>query len=344
MVFSGNFRRGGVGMGFGSMSSLTQEDYDALETEIPEIVAVSPEVRTRAQVASGSANLDTSITGASATYLDIRSWPLLAGANFTEIDVRNASKVAIIGKTTSQTLFGDADPIGQVVRVRNVPFTIIGQLASKGISMMGSDQDDVLIVPYTSALRRLTGVSQFRSFTIQAASAGEMAQVQEQITELLRQKHRIGPGREDDFTVRNQQEISETATATSNVMTMLLLAIACVSLLVGGIGIMNIMLVSVTERTREIGIRMSVGAKGRDILNQFLIEAIALSSIGGAVGILLGVGAARVVSANANWPILIPPEWIVYAFGFSTLIGVVFGFYPAYKAAKLNPIECLRYE
>lgn len=344
MIFSGNMSRGGVGMGFGSISSLTLDDYTSLQREVPDLVGVSPEVRTGAQVTYGNQNLSTSILGVSADYLDIRSWPLASGGNFTEQDVRNANKVALIGKTTAKTLFGDADPVGQVVRIKNVPFTLVGLLASKGISMMGSDQDDTIIMPYTSAMRRLAGVNQFRSFTVQASSPATMAPVQEQIRELLRQKHRIPMGRDDDFMVRTQQEISEAATATSKIMTGLLAAIASVSLLVGGIGIMNIMLVSVTERTREIGIRMAVGAKGHDILIQFLIEAVALSVIGGAIGVGLGVVSAQAVSANMNWPTLILANSILLAFGCSSLIGIIFGFYPARKAAQLDPIECLRYE
>jgi putative ABC transport system permease protein len=305
---------------------------------------VSPEVRTGAQVAAGNQNLTTSVLGVSVDYLEIRSWRIASGSVFTEQDVRSANKVALIGKTTAQQLFGDADPVGQIIRIKNAPFTVVGLLAAKGMSMMGSDQDDLIMVPYTSAMTRLAGGTTFRVFTAQAASAVLVPQVQEEITELLRQRHRIQPEREDDFTIRTQQEISEAATATSRIMTVLLGAIASVSLVVGGIGIMNIMLVSVTERTREIGVRLAVGARSHDILLQFLIEAITLSAFGGLMGILLGVGVSRSLTSQLNWPTLIAADSVVLAFVFSAAIGIFFGFYPARKAARLDPIEALRYE
>jgi len=344
LVLSGNSSRGGFSMGFGSAGTLTREDYQALRREINGITGVSPEVRSFSQIAAGNQNINSQVMGVGEDYLDIRAWPLLNGANFTESDVRNATKVALIGRTTSRTLFGDEDPVGQIIRIKSAPFTIIGSLASKGMSMMGSDQDDVILVPYTSAMVRLMGGTTFRSFNVQAASAKRLPDVQEQITSLLRQRHRIGPGRDDDFIVRTQQEITETATATSKVMTMLLGAIAGVSLLVGGIGIMNIMLVSVTERTREIGVRLAVGARGRDILLQFIVEAITLSLLGGAIGIVLGIATASLVSSQLGWNTLVSTESIVTAFGVSALIGVFFGFYPARKAARLDPIDALRYE
>jgi putative ABC transport system permease protein len=344
LVLSGNITRGGFRMGFGSAPSLTREDYEAIRREIPGLNGVSPEVRSFAQVASGNQNINTQIMGVGEDYIDIRAWPLTSGVNFTEADIRNATKVALIGKTAAETLFGDGDPLGQVIRIKNVPFTIIGTLAPKGMAMMGSDQDDVILVPYTSAMKRLTGGTAFRSLNVQAASAELLPDVQEQITALLRQRHRIGGDREDDFLVRTQQEITEMATATSRVMTVLLGSIAGVSLVVGGIGIMNIMLVSVTERTREIGVRMAVGARSRDILLQFLIEAVTLSLAGGLLGIFLGVGSSRLLSANFGWATLVSPDSIVVAFIFSAAIGIFFGFYPARKAARLDPIEALRYE
>ena len=344
LVMSGSVTRGGFRMGYGSAGTLTLEDYEAVRREIDGVNAISPEVRTFAQITAGNQNLNTQITGAGAEYVDIRSWPLASGANFTEQDVRNANKVALIGKTTAQAIYQDGDPVGQIIRIKNVPFTIVGALAPKGMSMTGSDQDDVLIVPYTSAMKRLTGNTTFRAFNVQAASPEQLPAMVQQITELLRQRHRIGPDRDDDFIVRSQQEITEMATATSRIMTYLLGAIAGVSLVVGGIGIMNIMLVSVTERTREIGIRMAVGARGRDILLQFLIEAMTLGLVGGLIGIVIGAASSQLLTRYLGWPTLISPEWIGISFFVSALIGVFFGFYPARKAARLDPIEALRYE
>ena len=344
LIMSGNVTRGGFGMGFGSSPSLTRGDYAALRSEVPGIVGISPEVRANAQIAVGNQNNNIQVSGVGEDYIDIRSWPLASGVNFTEADIRSATKVAIIGKTTAASLFGDLDPVGQIIRVKNVPFTVVGVLSSKGMSMMGSDQDDIVLVPYTSAMVRLVRATTFRSFNVQAASPEELAPTQVRISELLRQRHRILDGRDDDFMVRTQQEISEMATSTSRVMTVLLGAIASVSLLVGGIGIMNIMLVSVTERTREIGVRMAVGARGRDILLQFLIEAVTLSISGGLIGIMLGVGGAKLVSINFGWNTLVSVQSIVVAFAFSAVIGVFFGFYPARKAAQLDPIDALRFE
>ena len=344
MIMSGNVRRGGFSMGFGSAGTLTKEDFQAIQREITDVAAISPEVRAGAQVAAGNQNLQTSIIGVGAEYPDIRAWPVVLGSAFTDQDVKRAAKVALIGKTTAKTLFADEDPVGQVIRIKGAPFTVVGQLATKGMSMMGSDQDDVIMVPWTSAITRLTGGTTFRSLTAQAADANVMTEVQTQISELLRQRHRITPGMDDDFLVRTQTEISDMATATSKTMTMLLGAIASVSLMVGGIGIMNIMLVSVTERTREIGIRMAVGAKGRDILTQFLIEAISLSVIGGILGIALGVGSSKLLAMKMNWPTETSMNAILVAFLFSGAVGIFFGFYPARKAAKLDPIDSLRYE
>jgi len=250
LVLSGNVSRGGFSMGFGSAGTLTKEDYAALRREISGITGVSPEVRSFAQLAAGNQNINSQVLGVGEDYVEIRSWPVAVGANFSEADVRNANKVALLGKTTAFTLFGDLDPVGQIIRIKNAPFIVVGQLSAKGMSMNGSDQDDVVLVPYTSAMVRLSGGTTFRSFNVQAASAALLPVVQDQISELLRQRHRIGEGRDDDFLVRTQQEISEAMTATSRIMTVLLGAIAGVSLFVGGIGFMNIMLVSVTERTR----------------------------------------------------------------------------------------------
>ncbi len=344
LILSGNVTRGGFSMGFGSAPTLTRGDYDAMRREISGLSGLSPEVRSSAQIAAGNQNIYTQVMGVGEDYVDIRAWPVESGVNFTDMDVRRAAKVALIGKTTAQTLFGDLDPVGKVIRIKSAPFTIVGELSSKGMSMMGSDQDDIVLVPYTSAMVRLVSATTFRSFNAQARDAKLLSSVQDQITELLRQRHRIGPDKDDDFIVRTQEEISQMATATSRIMTVLLGAIAGVSLLVGGIGIMNIMLVSVTERTREIGLRLAVGARGRDILLQFLIEAVTLSVVGGLIGIILGIGGARGLSANFGWTTLVSPESIALAFAFSAAIGVFFGFYPARKAARLDPIDALRYE
>jgi putative ABC transport system permease protein len=344
LVFSGSTTRGGFNTGWGSAGTLTVEDALAVGREVPGVLSTSPEIRLVRQVAAGNQNWFTQILGESETYLDLRQWPLAEGAMFSDQDVRSANKVAVIGKTTARQLYGDSTPIGQIIRILNVPFIIVGQLSPKGLSMMGSDQDDVVIVPYTSAMKRVAGQNTLRSINVQAESASMLLNVQEQIIDLLRQRHRIGAGREDDFTVRTQQEITEMATASSKIMTLLLGAIASVSLIVGGIGIMNIMLVSVTERTREIGIRMAVGAKGRDILMQFLIEAITLSVLGGIIGIAVGVGSSQLLAAKMKWPTLTSPGSILAAFLFSAAVGIFFGFYPARKASTLDPIDALRYE
>jgi putative ABC transport system permease protein len=344
LIFSGNFTSGGVRSGWGSAGTLLIPDADAIAREIPGVVAVSPEVRTRAQIIAGNQNWFTTVQGESPEYFDIRQWPLASGTVFTEQDVRSASKVCIIGKTIASQLFGDEEPIGQIIRVRQVPFVVAGVLTSKGLSVMNTDQDDVIIAPYTSVMKRLLRTTTLAQINVQTASLDLLVPVQRQIEGILREHHHIAPPKDDDFTVRNQQEITEMATATTKVMTALLGAIASVSLLVGGIGIMNIMLVSVTERTREIGIRMAVGARGRDILLQFLIEATTLSSIGGILGILLGVGGAQFLSWYKQWPTLISVSSIVIAFLFSAAVGIFFGFYPARKASQLDPIEALRYE
>ena len=344
MVFSGSVNRGGVFTGFGGAGTLTVEDALAMGKDVPGVTAVSPEVRSGAQIMAGNNNWQTSIMGESVDYLIIRQWDIAEGTMFSDSDVRSAAKVCILGKTTADKLFPDDDPVGKTIRIKNVPMKVLGVLKAKGASMMGSDQDDTVIVPYTTGMKRFAGVTMLRSINVQAASAEQMAEVQNGIAELLRQRHRIQPGRDDDFMMRNQQEIAEAMSATTEVMTALLAAIASVSLLVGGIGIMNIMLVSVTERTREIGIRMAVGARGRDILLQFLIEAVALSSTGGLLGIGLGIGGARLITMIKQWPTLISPNSVIIAFAFSAAVGVFFGFYPARKASQLDPIDALRYE
>jgi putative ABC transport system permease protein len=344
MVFSGSVNRGGVFTGFGGAGTLTVEDAEAIEKEVPGVVAVSPEVRTSGQIMAGNNNWSTEGRGEDVSYLDIRQWDLAEGAMFTDADIRSAGKVCILGKTTADKLFPNEDPIGQTIRIRNVPMKVLGVLKAKGVSMFGSDQDDTLIMPYTTAMKRFAGVTTLRTINVQAASADEITPVQNGITDLLRQRHRIQSGRDDDFMIRNPQEFAEAQNATAETMTALLAGIAGVSLLVGGIGIMNIMLVSVTERTREIGIRMAVGARGRDILLQFLIEAVTLSSIGGILGIALGVGGAQMLTALKNWATQVSADSVIIAFIFSAAVGIFFGFYPARKASQLDPIDALRYE
>jgi len=297
LIFSGSTTASGIRTGWGGAGTLKIEDAEAIRREVPGVTAVSEEVVSNSQIAAGNQNWFTRIYGESAEYLDIRQWPLVDGAPFTPQDVRSANKVCVIGSTTASQIFGGSDAIGQILRIKNVPFTVTGVLTRKGLSTQGVDQDDVVIMPYTSAMKRVAGGTTLRNINVQVGDAKDLTVAQQQIIDLLRQRHNILAGRDDDFTVRNQEEIAEAATATADVMTGLLFAIACVSLVVGGIGIMNIMLVSVTERTREIGTRMAVGAHGSDILTQFLIEAVSLSSVGGVIGIIVGVVGSKAISA-----------------------------------------------
>ncbi len=340
-VFPGNFTAGGVRGGWGTASSLTVEDAIAIRNEIDGVAAISPEMRDRSQVKASGLNWNTQILGEDVSYLDIRTWPVAEGEMFNEADVLAGAKVAVIGQTVANQLFAETEPVGQTIVVRNIPFKVVGVLAAKGFNFFGQDQDDVVIIPYTSHLRRLARRPNLNSIVIQALSPEVMEQVQRDVTDLLQQRRQ---GREPDFTVRSQQELAEAATATARTMTFLLTVIAIISLVVGGIGIMNIMLVSVTERTREIGIRLAVGAHGSDVLMQFLIEAIILSLMGGGLGILAGVGASQIISNINGWPVLLSTLWIFIALGVSTAIGVAFGFFPAWKAAQLDPIDALRYE
>jgi putative ABC transport system permease protein len=344
LIFSGSTTSSGIRTGWGNAGTLKIEDAEAIRREVSGVVAVSEEIRAATQVAAGNQNWLTQVLGESADYLDIRQWQLADGASFTPQDVRSANKVCVIGRTTATQVFGNDDPVGQVLRVKNVPFVVTGVLTPKGLSALGSDQDDVVIMPYTSAMKRVIGGTTLRNINVQVGDARQLPAAQQQIISLLRQRHNIRAGKDDDFTVRGQQEIADMATAQSKTMTVLLGAVAGVSLIVGGIGIMNIMLVSVTERTREIGVRLAVGAHGRDILTQFLIEAVALSSVGGMIGIAFGVGVSRVLSVYENWPTLISLSSIIVSFLFSAAVGIFFGFYPARKAAALDPIEALRYE
>ena len=344
LVFSGNWTSGGARSGWGGAGTMTVEDAEAIGREVTGVLRYSPEVRDRQQVLANGLNWNTQVLGEGPDYLDIRDWPLSDGAMFTEQDVRATAKVCIVGQTIVNELFPNEDPVGQILRIRNIPFKILGVLARKGMSVMGSDQDEVIIVPYTSAMKRISKRTNINSIIVQNDPAVPAAKVQTDIGDLLRQRHRLGGGRDDDFTIRGQEEIANAATAATRTMTILLAGVAFVSLVVGGIGIMNIMLVSVTERTREIGIRMAVGAHGRDILLQFLSEAITLSSFGGIIGIALGFGVAKMISSGAGWPTLVPVVWVIAAFLFSAAVGITFGFYPAYKASRLDPIDALRYE
>ncbi len=340
-VFSGSFSSGGSRSGWGNAPTLTVDDAIAIKNEVANVVAVSPEVRDRMQILANGLNWNTAIQGESPDYPQIRDWDIADGAMFTDADVRSIAKVAVIGKTVVDQLFINEDPVGQTLIVRNIPFKIVGVLESKGFNLFGQDQDDVVIIPYTSHMRRIAKRTFVSSIMVQAASKDSITQVQEDINTLMRDRHKSA---EPDFTVRTQLELMAMATSTTRIMSVLLAAIASVSLIVGGIGIMNIMLVSVTERTREIGIRMAVGARGRDILIQFLIEAVTLSAAGGIMGIALGMTAAKITSQITGWPTLTPFTWIGIACISSAAIGIVSGFYPAWKASRLDPIEALRYE
>jgi len=344
-VYAGNFSAGGVRTGWFGASTLTVEDTMAILREIPSVVAASPEVRSNGQLIAGNANwFTTELIGEAESFFDIRQWPFARGTAFSDEHVRRADKVAVIGATIARELFGDEDPVGQTMRIRNVPFVIVGVLVPKGLNMYGQDPDDLVVVPYTTAMKRLFGRTFLTSILVEVATESDLGPAEAQIISLLRQRHNIIPPKEDDFRVRNQEDVVRMATESTNVMTALLGATALVSLLVGGIGIMNIMLVSVTERTREIGIRIAVGARSRDILLQFLIEAATLSSTGGILGVILGIAMAKLMSVHQGWPSLVSIESIAVAFLFSTAVGIFFGFYPARKASQLDPIEALRYE
>jgi putative ABC transport system permease protein len=343
-VFPGSHTAGGVREGAGSVTRLTEDDAKAIIQSCPAVSKISPVVRTSAQVVAGNLNWGTQIQGYSPDFVDIRSWPVSSGTFFTDQDVRGATKVCVLGKTVVDNLFPDQDPVGQIIRIKKLPFRVIGVMSTKGQNAFGQDQDDIILVPYSTAQKKLVGTSYVNAIIASATDRTEINLASDQITQLLRQRHKIQPGEGDDFTVRSQLDIASVAGSTSSVMTILLAAIASVSLIVGGIGIMNIMLVSVTERTREIGIRMAVGARGKDILTQFLIESIVLSLFGGIIGILLGVISSKVISGVLHWPIFISPPAVAIAFFFSGFVGIFFGFYPARKASMLDPIEALRYE
>lgn len=349
LIIPGSITSNGVRLGSGATVTLSEDDAKAIAAECPAVAAVAPTVRGGAQVTFGNSNWATQITGTTPDYLAIREQSVVSGAMFTVDDVNSGAKVALLGQTVAQNLFGGADPVGQSIRIKNVPFTVDGVLSAKGQSPSGQDQDDIILIPLTTAKRQVVGASQANAGSIgaimvQAINAGAMDEAQREMESLLRQRHRIQPGQDDDFTVRNLSDVFAAQESSARVMSILLGAIASVSLIVGGIGIMNIMLVSVTERTREIGLRLALGAKARDILSQFLVEAVTLSILGGVTGILFGVATSALISHFAGWNTLVSPTAIILAFVFSGLVGVFFGYYPARKAALLDPIDALRYE
>ena len=343
-VFAGSKKSGGVNSGLGSASAITLADAEAIQREVPDVAAVSPEVSVTAQAIANGRNWSTTVVGESPDYLKIRDWKLAAGSMFNQSDIRSAAKIAVIGSKTANELFGPLNPVGQSVRIKNIPFTIVGLLESKGAGMGGANQDDRILIPYTTAMKRLTGDRYLRSVNVEIRSSDRMDIAQQQITSLLRQRHRLTSDQGDDFNIFNQKEIADTVNSISKIITLLLGSIAGISLVVGGIGIMNIMLVSVTERTREIGIRIAVGAQPGDIRLQFLIEAVTLSLLGGLIGVLCGVGASHLVGMFADFKAVVSSGSIILAFGVSSVIGIFFGFYPAHKAAALDPIVALRYE
>jgi putative ABC transport system permease protein len=347
LVIPGSTTSGGLRSGSGGTPTLTYDDARAIKTECPSVANVAPTVRGSAQVVFGNQNWSTIVMGVTPEMLSVRDWPVAAGRNISQSDVDGATKNCLIGQTIAENLFGAADPIGKIIRIKKIPFMVIGLLEHKGQSPQGQDQDDVVYIPLRTAQRKLFG-SQFPntvgSIMIQAQGADVLKKAEEEVTALLDQRHRIGPSRERDFTVRNLSELLAVSEQSSKVMSILLGAVASISLIVGGIGIMNIMLVSVTERTREIGIRMAIGARQRDILLQFLTEAVLLTTCGGIIGMVVGVAGAMIISKIMDWPTLISSQAIIIAFLFSAGVGVFFGFYPARKAAGLNPIDALRYE
>ena len=344
VVLPGSNVQGGVRGGFGNVNTLVDSDARAMVRELRSVAFASPVMRRQDQLVAGNLNWGSLVQGISPEFQQIRDWQVETGRFLHEGDMESAAKVAVLGQTVVRQLFGADDPLDSVIRIRNIPFRVVGTLAAKGQTGQGTDQDDIVMIPYTTMQKRLMRITWVQSIVVRAVSAERVQEAQEQITLLLRQRHRIGPDREDDFNVRNLSDIAEAAQSTARVMAVLLGSVAGISLLVGGIGIMNIMLVSVTERTREIGIRMAVGARSRDIMLQFLVEAVVMAATGGLIGIVLGVGSSQVLKNWAQWPTLIDPMIVAVAFLFSGAVGVFFGFYPAKKAANLDPIEALRYE
>jgi putative ABC transport system permease protein len=349
LVIPGGVTAGGVRLGAQTGQGLTEEDALAIAREVPEVQVAAPSSRTGAQVVAGNTNWSTSILGTTNDYLEAREWPLAGGRSFDGADLQGSAKVAIVGQTVARELFGEADPLEQVIRVKKIPVTIVGLLTKKGQNSMGQDQDDVVIVPISTFRNRIQGgtggkLKRIGSISVKVHEGQDMKVAEEGIKALLRQRFKVQPGAEDPFSIRNLTEILQAQEESSRIMTLLLAAVAGISLVIGGIGIMNIMLVSVTERTREIGLRMAVGARGRDILAQFLIEAVTLSLIGGAIGVALGAVATWAVGQFAQWQVSMSVGSILLAVGFSAFVGVFFGFYPARRASRLLPIQALRYE
>ena len=345
MIHPGGERRGGVRMDPSEMQTLKLENYQTLRDECVYLSGISPNVSSSGQLVSGNSNYPSSVTGVGLDYLDIRQLKIEEGEMFTETDIHTSAKVCVIGKTIADNLFPDgSDPVGRTIRFNQVPFRVVGVLQSKGYNSMGMDQDDIVLAPYTTVMKRLLAVTYLEGIFASALSEDMTDYATEEITRILRREHKLKEGQEDDFDIRSQQELSEMLNTTTDLMTTLLACIAGISLVVGGIGIMNIMYVSVTERTREIGLRMSVGARGVDILSQFLIEAILISVTGGVIGVLAGCGASAAVKWIAHWPVYIQPWSVVLSFAVCTLTGVFFGWYPAKKASDLDPIDAIRYE
>ena len=344
IILPGTSVQGGARTGAGGVNTLVDGDAKAMMRELPAVAFASPALRRPEQVVAGNLNWLTLTQGVAPEFQQIRDWQVAEGRFIHDGDVESAAKVAVIGETVVTQLFGNDDPIDSVIRIRNIPFRVVGVLAPKGQTSQGTDQDDTIIIPYTTMQKRLMRITFVQSIVASAINAERLPEAQGQITALLRQRHRIGPDREDDFYIRNLSDIAEAASSSARVMAVLLGSVASISLLVGGIGIMNIMLVSVTERTREIGIRMAVGARRKDIMLQFLVEAVVMAATGGCIGILLGIGSSEILNDWAQWPTHISPTIIAIAFFFSGAVGVFFGFYPARKAANLDPIDALRYE
>jgi putative ABC transport system permease protein len=345
-VFPGSMRTGGFHGGAGGQQTLTADDGEAILRECPHVTAVTPMVRSGAQVIYKENDWATSVQGVGPSYPVIRSWEVTDGEFFTESDIRSGSRVCVIGRTVLDQLFAGGDAVGKTIRVRNMPFRVIGVLARKGTAAWGQDQDDSIIAPWTTVRRVLqnSAFNNVNQLLISLDSMDNLAETKQEVTGILRQRHRLSAGADDDFTVTDMTEVTQMITQVSSLMTLLLTVIASISLLVGGIGIMNIMLVAVSERTREIGLRMAVGARRRDILLQFLTEAVALSAVGGILGIGLGIAAAKIVAQVNHWPVLVSPGAILVALGFSAGVGIFFGFYPAWRAARMDPIESLRRE